>query len=368
LGSSEDLLIVDGIKTYFYTEKGVVHAVDGVSFNIKKGDVMGLVGESGCGKTMTALSLMRLVPRPGRIVSGKITFDGMNILELSDVDMSKRIRGNDIAMIFQEPMTSLNPVFTIGNQIMEAIRIHQDVNKKKAMQMVLDILKQVRIANPEGVVKSYPHELSGGMQQRAMIAMGLVLRPKLLIADEPTTSLDVTIQAQILSLMDTLRNEIDSSILLITHNLGIVAWLCDKACVMYAGVIVEKTPIKGLFKNPLHPYARGLIRMVPRLDQRKEWFETIRGTVPNLIDPEVGCRFANRCDEAMPRCSREDPSYYEVEKDHVVKCFLYENKGKLVGKALEGEPVESTVKEKRKLFSRNKNKQPVTQAMAQGGN
>jgi len=370
LASNDALLTVEGLKTHFYTEKGVVHAVDGVGFTILKAEVMGLVGESGCGKTITALSLMKLVPRPGRIVSGKVKLGATDVLTLDDVQMSKQIRGKEIAMIFQEPMTSLNPVFTIGNQIMEAVLIHQNVDKAKAKQMVLDILKEVRIADPEKVMKQYPHELSGGMQQRAMIAMALVLRPKLLIADEPTTSLDVTIQAQILNLMDILRNEIDSAILLITHNLGIVAWLCDNACVMYAGVIVEQAPIGALYKKPLHPYTRGLIRLVPRLDQRKEWFETIRGRVPDLVNPKVGCRFADRCDEAMPRCSKENPPYYEAEKGHIVKCFLFDGRGKVVRQASEGETVEQLGKAKGKRASRLRRKQPVPQApaAAQEGN
>ena len=315
-----ELLRVNGLKTHFFTHEGVVKAVDGVSFNIDKGKTLGLVGESGCGKSVTALSIMRLIPKPpGRIVEGEIIFDGRDLLKLDEKEMRK-VRGKSISMIFQEPMTSLDPVFTIGDEIGEAIQLHQGLGKVAAKEKAVEILKTVGIPDPEKRAGNYPHELSGGMRQRAMIAMALSCNPSLLIADEPTTALDVTIQAQILRLINELKEKYGTSILIITHDLGVIAEMCDDVAVMYAGHIVEYTDVKTLFSSPLHPYTEGLNRSIPKLDVEAKRLDTIRGLVPDLIDPPSGCPFHPRCDFCSKRCTKELPELVEVERNHFVRC------------------------------------------------
>lgn len=319
----EDLLKVRGLKTYFYTYEGVVKALEGINLDIYKGESLGLVGETGCGKSVTALSIMRLIQwPPGKIIDGEIHFDGKDLLKISEEEMRK-IRGAEISMIFQEPMSSLNPVFTIGSQIMEAITLHQNVNKKEAEEKAIEMLNLVRMPDPEKVMKQYPHELSGGMQQRAMIAMALSCRPSLLIADEPTTALDVTVQAQILDVIQRVNKELDSSMLLITHDLGVVAQICDRVAVMYAGYIVEIGTVKQIFKNPQHPYTKGLMNAIPKIHVKTKRLEVIRGVVPNLITPPSGCRFHPRCDHAMDVCKKKVPPVTKVEEGHYVACFLH---------------------------------------------
>jgi peptide/nickel transport system ATP-binding protein/oligopeptide transport system ATP-binding protein len=283
---------------------------------------MGLVGESGCGKSVTALSIMRLIPSPpGKIVGGEICLDGKNLLELDEREMRK-IRGKKISMIFQEPMTSLDPVFTIGYEIMESIQLHQGLEKEKAREKAIEALRVVGIPDPERRVDEYPHELSGGMRQRAMIAMALSCNPALLIADEPTTALDVTIQAQILRLIDELKEKFGASVMLITHDLGVIAEMCDNVAVMYAGYIVEYADVDTLFSNPLHPYTKGLNKSIPRLDAKTERLDVIRGLVPNLLDVPSGCPFHPRCDFCSKRCIEEVPKLIEVEDGHLVRCHL----------------------------------------------
>ncbi|HWR61194.1 MAG TPA: ABC transporter ATP-binding protein [Clostridia bacterium] len=322
---SEKLLSIRNLKTYFFTEKGVVPAVDGVDISVSRGKVIGLVGESGCGKSITALSVLRLIESPpGRIVGGEIIFDGRNVLELTMQEMC-RLRGNEISMIFQEPMTSLNPVLTIGKQVAEAIRLHQGKGAAEAKRDVLQMLDMVGIPEPERRYGSYPHQLSGGLRQRVMIAMALCCRPKLLIADEPTTALDVTIEAQILKLMKELQKQIDTAIIMITHNLGVVAELCDDVYVMYAGKIVEAAGVYELFDRPLHPYTNGLMNSIPRIDNSKEdtRLYSIKGMVPNLLYLPGGCRFSPRCEEAMDICREREPELYEVSGGHYARCFKY---------------------------------------------
>ncbi|RLI45760.1 peptide ABC transporter ATP-binding protein [Candidatus Bathyarchaeota archaeon] len=325
--SSSPLLSIRGLKTYFFTEDGVVRAVDYIDLDVNRSEIVGLVGESGCGKSTVALSILRLIPYPGKIVSGEIIFDGINLLTLNEDEMRK-IRGGRISIIFQNPQTSLNPVFKIGYQIAEAVKLHQKISKNEEIrERVINILEKVGFSDPERQFELFPHELSGGMQQRVMIAMALSCRPDLLIADEPTTSLDVTIQAQILELMKNLQKEFKSSILLITHNMGVVAELCDKVAVMYAGKIVEYGDIIAVFKNPLHPYTKALLQSVPRIDVEEQKLEGIPGTVPSLINPPSGCRFHPRCKYFMKVCKEKKPSKFEVEKNHFVYCHLFE-KGK----------------------------------------
>lgn len=320
---SEFLVEIKNLKTYFYTEDGVIKAVDDVSFKIKKGETIGVVGESGCGKSITAMSLLRLIPNPpGKIEGGELIFNGKKLLELSDDNM-RQVRGNEISVIFQEPMTSLNPVFTIGDQIGEAIMLHQKLNKKEAKKIAINMLKLVGIPRSDEIVDCYPHELSGGMRQRAMIAMAISCNPKLLIADEPTTALDVTIQAQILDLMKDLKNKINTSIMLITHDLGVVAEMADYVVVMYAGKIVEEAPVVQLFKNPLHPYTVGLLESKPILNQDKERLNSIPGQVPNPLDMPTGCYFHPRCSKAMEICKTKQPSIGYAEDNHKVSCWLY---------------------------------------------
>ncbi len=323
------LIDVRDLRTYFYTEDGVVKAVDGVTFGIEPEGTLGVVGESGCGKSVTALSIMGLVPMPpGKITSGEIIFhrDGQEI-ELTKLNPKgkayRSIRGKEIAMIFQEPMTSLNPVFTIGYQIMEAIMLHQKVSKKEARQKAIEMLRQVGIPLPEQRVDEYPHQLSGGMRQRAMIAMALSCNPSLLIADEPTTALDVTIQAQVLDLMRDLQKKFRTAIMLITHDLGVVAEMCEEVVVMYLGKVVEHAPVRPLYHDPKHPYTQGLLKSIPSLATKKERLEPIKGVVPDPLDAPPGCPFHPRCPHAMEICTREMPTLKEVGQDHQAACWLY---------------------------------------------
>jgi oligopeptide/dipeptide ABC transporter ATP-binding protein len=321
------LLEVKNLQTQFPTRGGLVRAVDGVSFHLDSGELLGLVGESGCGKSITALSVMRLIAPPGKIVGGEITFDGKNLLGLSDSEM-RQIRGDDIAMIFQDPMTSLNPVFTVGEQIAEALRLHRKLSRKAARATAIEAMKEVSIPDPARRVDDYPHQLSGGMRQRVMIAMALACDPKLLIADEPTTALDVTIQAQILELLDELRKNRELAVLLITHDLGVVAEVADRVAVMYTGRIVEESPVEELFARPKHPYTEGLLRSVPKLTSaavaKHERLETIEGTVPSPTDLPPGCHFAPRCPHRMPRCSEEEIPLYDLEGGVKVRCVLFD--------------------------------------------
>jgi peptide/nickel transport system ATP-binding protein/oligopeptide transport system ATP-binding protein len=318
------LLTIRNLHTYFFTDGGVAKAVDGVDLEVEEGGTLGVVGESGCGKSVTALSIMRLISDPpGKIVKGEIIFDGINLFGLSQTEM-RRIRGRSISMIFQEPMTSLNPVFPIGDQISEVLQLHEGMSKKDAWHRSIEMLKRVGISAPEQKVKEYPHRLSGGMRQRAMIAMALACGPKLMIADEPTTALDVTIQAQILELMNLLQKEKGMSIILITHNLGVIAETVQKVAVMYAGRIVEYANVRPIFANPKHPYTQGLLKSMPRLDlerPKKGRLEAISGLVPSLLDLPKGCKFSNRCPYVFDRCG-EEPALIEVESKHLVRCWL----------------------------------------------
>jgi len=318
------LLEVRNLKTQFYTDDGIVKAVDDVSFSIGNEETFGLVGESGCGKSVTALSIIRLISwPPGKIVAGEILLEGENLLEKTEEEMQK-IRGCKISMVFQEPMTSLDPVFTVGNEIMEVIQLHQGLDKEEAQEKAIDMLKIVGIPDPERRINEYPHQLSGGMRQRVMIAMALSCKPKLLIADEPTTALDVTIQAQILRLMDQLKKDFQASVLLITHDLGVIAQQCENVAVMYAGEIVEYGSVEAIFENPLHPYTVGLNRAIPRLDVDTEKLEIIEGTVPNLIEIPSGCRFHPRCQYVMDVCREKHPDLREHENHHLSRCWLEE--------------------------------------------
>lgn len=323
----KELLKVKNLKTYFFTHEGTVKAVNSIGLKINQGETLGLVGESGCGKSVTALSIMRLIPHPpGKIVSGEIYFEGKNLLKLDEKKMRK-IRGKKISMIFQEPMTSLDPVFTIGHEIMESIQLHQGLKKKEAREKTIEVLRIVGMPDAEKRINNYPHELSGGMRQRAMIAMALSCNPTLLIADEPTTALDVTIQAQILRLINELKEKFGASVMLITHDLGVIAEMCDYVAVMYAGYIVEYADVDTLFRNPLHPYTKGLNKSIPRLDVEVEHLSTIKGLVPNLLDIPSGCPFHPRCDFRLKKCAKEMPELVEVEDHHLVRCHLVrENK------------------------------------------
>lgn len=319
---SEKLVEIRNLKTHFHTEDGVVPAVDGVSMYVNKGETLGVVGESGCGKSVTSLSVMRLIPNPpGRIVEGEILFEGEDLLKKSEPEMRK-IRGNDISMIFQEPMTSLNPVYTVGDQIAEAIELHQGLSKKEALQKAVEMLRLVGIPLPERRVHEYPHQLSGGMRQRVMIAMALSCNPKLLIADEPTTALDVTIQAQILELMKKLKKELGMAIMLITHDLGVVAEMCERIVVMYAGKIVEEADAVSLFKNPIHPYTEGLLRSIPRLDGNRSKLHVIEGVVPNPLNLPRGCRFHPRCPYAKEICREQEPRLEQAGPGRHISCWL----------------------------------------------
>jgi oligopeptide/dipeptide ABC transporter ATP-binding protein len=321
---SDIVLEVRNLKTHFHTDEGVVPAVDGVDFTLKKGKTLCVVGESGCGKSVTAYTVMRLIPMPpGKVESGEILYKGKNLVKLTENEM-RNIRGNEIAMIFQEPMTSLNPVYTIGNQIVEAIVLHQKVKPKEARQRAIKMLTKVGIPDAEMRIDEYPHQMSGGMKQRVMIAMALSCNPEVLIADEPTTALDVTIQAQILDLLQQLQSTEGMSILLITHDLAVVAEVADEVLVMYASKVVEKAGVIEVFKNPKHPYTQGLIKAIPQLGNRVDRLNEIPGQVPKPQNYPEGCHFADRCPHVMDICRRKDPGVTEVSTDHFVSCFLYE--------------------------------------------
>lgn len=319
----EPLLEIRNLKTCFYTEDGVVPAIENVSFSLDKGETIGIVGESGSGKSVTALSVMRLIPNPpGRIECGEIIFEGENLLE-KRMDQMRGIRGNDIAMIFQEPMTSLNPVLTVGDQIMEAIILHQKLSKQDAKDKAIHMLRLVGIPSPERRVNDYPHQMSGGMRQRVMIAMALSCNPKLLIADEPTTALDVTVQAQILELMMALKDDLGTSVMLITHDLGVIAETADKVVVMYAGNVVEKAGVRELFREPAHPYTMGLLGSIPKLNEDSERLQSIEGVVPSPFNMPKGCRFSPRCGHAMDICREREPVFAKIADGHHVSCWKY---------------------------------------------
>ena len=320
------LLEVHGLQTSFHTRDGVVRAVTGLDFSVDRGEVMGLVGESGCGKSVTSLSILRLIAPPGRIEAGEVMFDGQDLLKLRERDM-REVRGERISMIFQQPTSSLNPVYNVGMQVGEVLEIHRAMKRKAARDRAMELLRMVGIPDPQRRLDAFPHELSGGMAQRVMIAMALACEPELLIADEPTTALDVTIQAQILDIMRSLQRETGTAIVLITHDLGVVAEMCDRVAVMYAGEIVEQSDVATLFADPKHPYTRGLIDSVPRLGEEREELAVIPGSVPNLVDLPSGCRFAPRCqtriEENVPYTDELHPELRAVSEGHEVRCWLY---------------------------------------------
>lgn len=318
-GLNEMTLQISNLKSQFFTSKGAVPAVDGVSIDVPSGKIIGIVGESGCGKSMTAMSVMGLLRHPGRVVGGSIVLEGRDITHLSQKEYAQ-IRGNELSMIFQEPMTSLNPVYRVGRQVREAILLHQSIGKAEAKQRVIDIFREVGIPEPEKRYDSYPHQLSGGLRQRVMIGMAMVCKPKVMIADEPTTALDVTIEAQILRLMKRLRDEQGTSIILITHNMGVVAEVCDYVYVMYAGQVMEQAETFELFGNTSHPYTKGLLRSIPKLYTKEERLYTIEGVVPNLLRLPAGCSFCNRCEEAVEGCGESRPELYEMSPGHKVRC------------------------------------------------
>ncbi|MFN8571859.1 MAG: ABC transporter ATP-binding protein [Gemmatimonadaceae bacterium] len=329
---STPLLSVENLRTYFHTPHGVARAVDGVSFSVQPGEIVSVVGESGCGKTATALSLLRLIDAPGRIESGShIWFEGKDLLALNEEGI-RQVRGQRISMVFQEPMTALNPVFTIGDQVAEVVRVHTKTSRGEAWSRAVEMLRRVGIPEPEVRAKSYPHQLSGGLRQRVLIAMALVMRPALLIADEPTTALDVTIQAQILELLQQLQRELGMAVLLITHDLGVVAEVAQRVMVMYAGQVVEDAPVRELFANPQHPYTRGLLRAMPRARRTAERLQTIPGTVPPPTAWPDGCRFRDRCAEAFARC-QEPPELFSVGPAHHARCFLTQQPAPAEGSA-----------------------------------
>jgi len=318
------LLEVRSLSTHFFTDEGVVRAVENVSFEIFPGEILSLVGESGCGKSVTGLSILKLIPSPpGQIIHGEIRFDGRNLIQLEEREMEK-VRGNEISMIFQEPMTSLNPVFTIGDQIMEAIILHQGLNKNEARKRAIEMLDRVKIPSPEVRIDAYPHQLSGGMRQRAMIAMALSCQPKLLIADEPTTALDVTIQAQVLRLLKEIQREMGMSVMLITHDLGVVSEIADRVAVMYAGRIVEYAPIQATFSQMRHPYTKGLLDSIPQLEERKSRLNAIPGQVPNPMDLPVGCKFHPRCYLMVEECKKEEPLLFQVNEEQFSRCLRWQ--------------------------------------------
>ncbi len=321
-GNSRELLRVEGLKTYFYTEGGVVQAVDGVDLLLQRGETLGIVGESGSGKSVTALSILRLISYPGKIASGSIIFDGLDLLAL-DAESMRKIRGNRISMIFQQPTTSLNPVFRIGEQIVEALEIHQGLHGEEALKRTIELLMMVGLPDPQRRTRQYPHELSGGQCQRVMIAMALACNPELLIADEPTTALDVTIQAQILDLMRALREKVDTAIILITHDMGVIAEMADSVAVMYAGQIVENADVQSLFAEPKHPYTQGLLASMPVLGEVRDELAVIPGVVPSLVNPPSGCRFADRCAQRFDKCD-QPPPLIAVGEGRKVRCWLYE--------------------------------------------
>ncbi|MEK4538886.1 ABC transporter ATP-binding protein [Peribacillus sp. FSL K6-1552] len=318
------IIEVNGLRTSFRTDDGEIPVVNSIDFHINPGEVLGIVGESGCGKSVTSLSIMGLVPSPAGKVEGEILFKGVNIANASEAKMRK-IRGNEIAMIFQEPMTSLNPVFTIGEQLVETLRIHRKWNKKHARQRAVEMLKLVGLGRAEELINEYPHQLSGGMRQRVMIAMAMICEPKLLIADEPTTALDVTIQAQILELMKNLNKETDTAIMMITHDLGVVAQMCERVIVMYAGKVIEEGQVQTIFRNPKHPYTVGLLQSIPDMRLKKERLYSIPGNVPRPGTSNLGCQFAPRCSHAMEKCLSETPSLLEFDNGQQVRCWMYED-------------------------------------------
>ncbi len=314
------LLTVSNLKTYFFTRDGLTKAINGIDFTIKRGETLALVGESGCGKSMTALSLLRLIPEPGKIVAGEICFDGLDLLRIPEEEV-RRVRGNRISMIFQEPMTSLNPVFRIGDQIMESLQLHRGKSKQRAAEIATELLHKVGIPAAAQRLKDFPHQLSGGMRQRVMIAMALACDPQLLIADEPTTALDVTIQAQIMDLLAAIKAEHNMAMLLITHDLGVVAENADRVAIMYAGVIVETAPVKELYANPQHPYTQGLLACIPRIGEQKQRLVPIEGTVPRAGATNEGCSFLERCSKSFAPCRGELPPLKEVQPGHWVRCW-----------------------------------------------
>jgi peptide/nickel transport system ATP-binding protein len=330
LNNPERLLEVRGLKTHFTTDDGMVHAVDGVDLYVDAGETLGVVGESGCGKSVTAFTIMRLIPiPPGRIVAGEILWRGRDLLKLSDEEM-RAIRAKEIAMVFQEPMTSLNPVYTVGEQIAEVLRLHEGLSRRAALARAADMLKLVHIPHPERRVNDYPHQFSGGMRQRVMIAMALSCNPKLLIADEPTTALDVTIQAQILELLTDLKERLGMAVILITHAMGVVAETAQRVVVMYAGKVIEEAPVEEIFRSPRHPYTRGLINSIPRIDAADvatRRLDAIPGTVPSLLEPKPGCRFAARCPRVQDDCLPETPALREISPGHKVACLHPEPAG-----------------------------------------
>lgn len=321
-------LEVKDLQTTFFTDSGEIPAVDHVSFHVHEGEVLGIVGESGCGKSVTSLSIMGLVPNPpGKIVGGHIQFENKNLLDLSEREMRK-VRGNDIAMIFQEPMTSLNPLFTIGHQMVEAVLIHRKKKGKQyAKSKCIEMLELVGLPRPNDLMDEYPHQLSGGMRQRVMIAMALICDPKLLIADEPTTALDVTTQSQILKLIKELNEHLNTAVLLITHDLGVVAETCERVIVMYSGQVIEEAPVDKLFDSPKHPYTQGLIESVPDIREKQKRLYSIKGNVPLPGSVHKGCRFADRCKFAFDRCLNENPEFYQTSSDQKARCFLYDKEG-----------------------------------------
>ena len=321
----QPLLHVSNLRTSFFTDKGEIKAVDDVSFSIHSGQTLALVGESGCGKSVAALSIMRLISSPGRVVGGSVGFKGRNLLDLSEKAM-REIRGKSIGMVFQEPMTSLNPVMSIGDQIGEVLKIHTNLSDREIRKEVVDLLGKVRISAPESRIDQYPHEMSGGMKQRVMIAMALACKPDLLIADEPTTALDVTIQAQILDLLAALQKDLGMAILLITHNLGVVAQFSRDVIVMYASKIAERATVKELFRNPSHPYTKALLRSLPRPGEREAKLEAIPGTVPSPLQYPPGCHFSSRCPEVMEHCPHQPPPTVQVGESHETVCWLYDEK------------------------------------------
>jgi len=333
--TNEVLLDVKGLKTFFYTDNGTVKAVNDVDFYVRKGETLGLVGESGCGKSISSMSITRIVETPpGKYEGGEITFDGKTLLRINESERFltpenelRKIRGNDISFIFQEPMTSLNPVFKISKQISEPMILHRGMSKAEALKESIRLLEVVNIPNPERIVNEYPFSLSGGMRQRVMIAMALACEPKLLIADEPTTALDVTVQAQVLELMNELKNRINASIIFITHDLGVIAEMCDRVVVMYAGKVVETSPIEELFSSPQHPYTKGLIASKPDMALTEKRLHVIPGNVPDLTELPGGCPFHPRCDQVTDRCKQEYPPTHRITDEHIVSCWAYEGGG-----------------------------------------
>lgn len=321
------ILEIKDLATHFFTDKGVVKAVDGISYDLNEGEILGIVGESGCGKSVSAMSILNLVDEPGKIVNGSIKYNGEELVGVSESKM-RHFRGNEISMIFQEPMTSLNPVFRVGDQITESLKLHRNMDKDAARKRAIELLSLVGIPRAEKVVDDYPHQLSGGMRQRVMIAMALACEPKILIADEPTTALDVTIQSQILSLMVDLQRETDTAIILITHDLGVVAQMAHHVIVMYSGRIVEAAPVVELYKNPKHPYTVGLLKSIPNLVEEQARLNSIDGVVPNPFDLPKGCHFAPRCEHAMDICLQSYPDNYIINDKHTAACYLYKDNKK----------------------------------------